>query len=206
MNYYSQIGQDQYFIEKIINGKRGGRFLDVGAHDGIATSNTYALESQLDWTGICIEANPALAEKCSMNRPGSAVINAAVWSEEKEVAFELPHSGNDFLSRIGGIPCNTNYFAEDFKKVDTLALTAQPLRKLLGDGPHYFDYFSLDVEGAELEALKGIDWECTKFDYIAVEFGYRDQFLRELIDYLAAKRYAVHRINQFDVDFISLLP
>lgn len=206
MNYYSQIGQDQYFIEKIINGRRGGRFLDVGAHDGIATSNTYTLESELDWTGICIEANPTLAEKCSVNRPGSIVINAAVWSEEKEVAFELPHSGNDFLSRIGGIACNANYFAEDFRKVESLIMTALPLRQLLKQGKQHFDYFSLDVEGAELEALKGIDWQCMSFGYIAVEFGYRDQFLKEIIDYLASKRYTVHRINQFDVDFIPLLP
>jgi FkbM family methyltransferase len=206
MNYYSQIGQDQYFIEKISHGKRGGRFLDVGAHDGIATSNTYALESQLDWTGICIEANPALADKCSMNRPGSTVINAAVWGEEKEVVFELPHSGNDFLSRIGGIACNANYFAEDFRKVDTLTMTARPLRQLLGPEKQYFDYFSLDVEGAELEALKGIDWQRTSFGYIAVEFGYRDQFLRDIINYLADQKYMVHRINQFDVDFIPLLP
>jgi FkbM family methyltransferase len=202
MNYYSQIGQDQYFIEKIINGKKGGRFLDVGAHDGIATSNTYALESQLDWTGICIEANPALAEQCAMNRLGSMVIQAAVWSEEKKVEFELPHSGNDFLSRIGGIACNANYFAEDFCEVEVLKMTARTIKTLLGDGHHSFDYFSLDVEGAELEALKGIDWERTKFNYIALEYGYREQFLKDIIEYLASKNYAVHRINQFDADFI----
>jgi FkbM family methyltransferase len=206
MNYYSQIGQDRYFIEEIIQGRRNGVFLDVGAHDGIATSNTYALETQLNWTGICIEANPALAEQCKANRPSSWTIQAAVWSEEKEVEFELPHSGNDFLSRIGGISHNENYFAFDFAKVETLKMVAQPLKAILGDGPRYFDYFSLDVEGAELEALKGIDWSSTSFSYIALEFGHRNDFLQEMIDYLASKNYALHRINDFDADFIPLKP
>lgn len=202
MNYYSQIGQDRFFIENIICKAKGGRFLDVGAHDGIKTSNTYALESQLGWTGICIEANPQLAEQCKNNRPGSITMQAAVWSEEKEIVFELPCSGNDFLSRIGGISHNANYFAADFQQTETLSMVAQPLSKLLGPGTHHFNYFSLDVEGAELEALKGIDWENTSFDYIALEFGHRNDFLKEIIDYLATKNYPLYRINDFDADFV----
>lgn len=203
MNYYSQIGQDRFFIENVIKGAKGGQFLDVGAHDGIATSNTYALESQLDWGGVCIEANPALAKQCEINRPKSCVIQAAVWSEEKLVEFELPHSGNDFLSRIGGIPHNENYFASDFREVKTISITAQPLSKLLGVGILHFNYFSLDVEGAELEALKGIAWERTSFDYIALEFGHRNDFLKDIIHYLEPKGYKLARINDFDADFIS---
>jgi FkbM family methyltransferase len=204
MTYYSQIGQDCYFIEQIAKGKRGGRFLDVGAHDGIATSNTYALETQFGWTGICIEANPVLAQKCKANRLASTTIQAAVWSEEREVAFELPHSGNDFLSRIGGISHNQGYFANDFAQVETIAMLAKPLSILLGEGHHYFDYFSLDVEGAELEALRGIDWQTTKFGYIALEFGHRSDFLQEISDYLASKQYKLYRINDFDADFIPI--
>lgn len=204
MNYYSQIGQDRFFIENIIKGAKGGQFLDVGAHDGIATSNTYALESQLDWGGVCIEANPALAKECEKNRPKSCVIQAAVWSEEKEIEFELPHSGNDFLSRIGGISHNENYFASDFSKVEKLTMIAQPLSKLLGDGNLHFHYFSLDVEGAELEALKGIAWERTSFDYIALEFGHRNDFLKEIVDYLEKQNYKLSRINDFDADFIPM--
>jgi FkbM family methyltransferase len=202
MNYYSQIGQDRFFIENIINGAKGGQFLDVGAHDGIATSNTYALETQLDWGGVCIEANPALAKQCEINRPRSCVIQAAVWSEEKQVEFELPHSGNDFLSRIGGISHNENYFAADFREVETISMTAQPLSKILGTGELHFNYFSLDVEGAELEALRGIAWDRTSFDYIALEFGHRNDFLKEIAEYLSSKGYVLSRINDFDADFI----
>jgi hypothetical protein len=114
----------------------------------------------------------------------------------------LPHSGNDFLSRIGGISHNQNYFAFDFSKVEVVSMTAQPLSKLLGGENLHFNYFSLDVEGAELEALKGIAWERTSFDYIALEFGHRNDFLKEITEYLASKKYTLLRINDFDADFI----
>lgn len=204
MQYYSQIDQDRYYIEHVINGKRQGRFLDVGAHDGIQTSNTYTLETCLDWTGICIEANPTLVELCKENRPKSRTVQAAVWSDEREVEFSLPHSGNDFLSRIDGIAHNYNYFAADFRESTVLKMRTQTLSGILGDEPQHFDYFSLDVEGAELEALKGINWDVTSFDFIALEFGYRYEFLREIIDYLASKEYKLHRVNQFDADFIPV--
>lgn len=201
MKYYSQIGQDAYYIEKIINHRKHGTFLDVGAHDGIRTSNTYALETQLEWVGFCIEANPELARICHQNRPRSVTVQAAVWSEPKKVVFELPGSGNDFLSRIGGIEHNANYFANDFRDVKTIAMMAMPISQILGDGKHSFDYFSLDVEGAELEALKGIDWENTSFGFIALEFGHRQDFLKEIVQYLDTKGYDLHRINDFDADF-----
>ena len=35
MKYYSQINQDEYYINNIISHKKNGRFLDIGAGDGI---------------------------------------------------------------------------------------------------------------------------------------------------------------------------
>jgi FkbM family methyltransferase len=205
MNYYSQIGQDQYYIEQVIHGQTSGRFLDIGAHDGISTSNTYALETQLSWTGICVEANPILADKCKINRPNSEVIQAAIWSEKVEINFELPHSGNDFLSRIGGIACNKNYFEQDFRQVQVLPMTACTVMDVIKNET-YFDYFTLDIEGAELEALKAVNWEQVTFGYIALEFGYRNDFLKEIVEYLQLQNYCLHRINQFDADFVPAKP
>lgn len=205
MNYYSQIGQDCYYIEQVVRGQVNGRFLDIGAHDGISTSNTYTLESELNWTGICVEANPALADKCKINRANSEVVQAAVWSERTRINFELPYSGNDFLSRIGGISYNNNYFEQDFKQVEVLPMTTCTVMDVIKNET-YFDYFTLDVEGAELEALKGIDWGRVKFGYIALEFGYRNDFLNEIIQFLKLQNYSLHRINQFDADFVFTAP
>ena len=52
--FYSQVGQDKWVCE-YFNYKKGGFFLDIGAADGITINNTYYLEKELEWKGICIE-------------------------------------------------------------------------------------------------------------------------------------------------------
>lgn len=71
--FYSQAGQDKWVLEKI--GSRGF-FVDVGAYDGIESSNTYALELA-GWKGICIEPNPEAFAKLENNRHSINVMAAA---------------------------------------------------------------------------------------------------------------------------------
>lgn len=200
--YQSQIGQDRHYIEQVIRGRRNGRFLDVGAHDGKTTSNTYVLEKELGWTGVCVESNPELIPALTENRPKSQVVEATVWNIRTKVKFETPASGDTLLSRVKGQPVNADYFREEFEAgTSDRVVRTKRIRDILGPGFHRFDYFSLDVEGAELKALKGIDWSRTRFGYIALEHGNREGYLNEIIAYLASVRYRVTRINAFDVDF-----
>ena len=53
----SQLGQDLTVL-KFYNNKRDGYFIEIGASDGIKLSNTYLLESQYGWKGICVEPIP----------------------------------------------------------------------------------------------------------------------------------------------------
>ena len=55
--YISQLGQDK-FIDEFFGKKEKLTFLDVGAHDGVTISNTFFLEKNRNWNGICIEAQP----------------------------------------------------------------------------------------------------------------------------------------------------
>ena len=76
MKYYSQAGQD-IWVAKKFEYKKNGYFLEVGAYDGIQTSNTYFLEKELGWSGICIEANPSVFNSLALNRK-SLNLNVAV--------------------------------------------------------------------------------------------------------------------------------
>src|SRR5256885_2296556 len=68
MHYRSQKGQDRWVIEEVFRFRRGGYFLDCGAFDGLELSNTYALETELGWTGLCVEAHAGLYERLVRNR------------------------------------------------------------------------------------------------------------------------------------------
>ena len=54
---YSQLGQDLKVLE-FYNNKLDGFFIEIGASDGINLSNTYLLEKNHNWKGICVEPIP----------------------------------------------------------------------------------------------------------------------------------------------------
>src|SRR4051794_36872416 len=63
----SQFGQDLFVLE-VLQGLRGGFFLDSGAADGVIASNTLLLESAFAWKGICVEPNESLFAALKKNR------------------------------------------------------------------------------------------------------------------------------------------
>jgi len=74
--YYSQSNQDKWVAE-FLEFKKNGYFIEVGAYDGIQTSNTYFFEKNFNWSGICIEANPSVFNSLIKNRK-SVNVNKAV--------------------------------------------------------------------------------------------------------------------------------
>lgn len=213
--FYSQIGQDEYYIKHIINYKQNGYYVDVGAHDGIKLSNTYYLEKNLNWTGICIEANEDLHQKLCVNRPNSINVNQLIYSQsDLELHFEMALNkeiveGNDMLSRISNDEINAinhDYFTEQFIQSKTIKQKTKTLTDVLdaANAPNTIDYCSIDIEGAELACLEGIRFDKYKFLFITIEHGYREDFKNKIINRLCQNNYKLHRINQFDMEFVPM--
>ena len=51
---YSQALQD-LFVLAVLDGKRNGTFLEIGAYHGTYLSNTYLLEKEFGWNGISVD-------------------------------------------------------------------------------------------------------------------------------------------------------
>jgi len=146
MTYYAQSGQDEW-VNKIFNGKRRGTFLDIGAYDGLQSSNTAFLEKELGWTGICIEANRGAYDRLVGNRTSQNVF-AAVSDYDGTIRF-----GSDSISEYGSeVPCMMlNTVLEQY------------------DAPEFIDYLSIDVEGHEYDILKCFDFYRWKIGALTVE-------------------------------------
>jgi hypothetical protein len=56
-NVKGQYGQPQV-VEEILKGKTNGFFIEAGAYDGEALSNSLLFELQYNWTGLLVEPNP----------------------------------------------------------------------------------------------------------------------------------------------------
>ena len=184
------LGNIDFQLKKYINFKRGF-FIESGANDGLTQSNTYFFEKYENWTGILIEAIPDLAAKCRLNRPNCIVENFAL------VPFD--YNGTHIEMRYCGLMSIVKDSMKSLKeekqhikkgcevqKIDTnnLKVPAATLNTILKKhSVKRFDFFSLDVEGYELEVLKGIDFDLYHPNYMLIEARYRDeldQFLKDI--------------------------
>jgi hypothetical protein len=59
---YSQLHQDM-FVLSLLDGKAGGTYLEIGAHEPVFISNTYLLESVFAWRGVGVEFNAEMVER-----------------------------------------------------------------------------------------------------------------------------------------------
>lgn len=59
---FSQLHQDM-FVLCLLDGKVGGTYLEIGAHEPIFISNTYLLESTFSWSGVGVEFRAEMVER-----------------------------------------------------------------------------------------------------------------------------------------------
>lgn len=167
----AQEGEDALAYTRYFCGVQGGRYLEMGALDGHLYSNTYALEKAAGWKGILIEANPTSFRSLKANRPDNILIHAAICAKT-----QLVH----YIDK--GNPCCTGIFefmSEAFVKAwhanldlqTTTVVNCHPMAEVLRIFPNmnHINLFSLDVEGAEYEVLRSLDFKAVKFDLIVVE-------------------------------------
>ena len=168
--YYSQHGED-CLLAQFFGFKTSGYFVDVGAYDGIYLSNSYAFE-RLGWQGVCIEASPRYAALCRQNRPRSICHQVACLASEGQAVSFREETGGLF----SGIATDEAYAAycysanqTPFAGFQTVSVPSATLNGLLNDYRGPIDFVSIDVEGAELEVLKGFDLKRFKPRVLVIE-------------------------------------
>jgi len=200
MNYKSQIGQDKFICEHIYSNKKNGFFIELGAADGIHLSNTYYMEKELNWDGICIEPAPKFKDALIKNRSCKKYFCPVFSSSGKDVEFSIVDCGE-----LSGI---SNYLGNigNYKIEDKVTLKTKTLTEILDEinAPIYIDYLSLDTEGTELEILKGLDFSKYVIGYISIEHNFRP-LRSEIRDYLLKKGYIFSRWNRFDDEYMHNL-
>lgn len=177
-------------------GFRNGFFVEAGANDGIAQSNTLRLERKLGWRGLLIEPIPELAAKCRKNRPGSTVENCAlVASDTPDGSVTMHHCG--LMSVLAGAmqPADEAAHLAKGQALQTIEpydirVPARTLCAVLDQHEvDRIDFMSLDVEGCELDVLKGLDLERYRPRLLLIEVRNRhtmDAFLQRRYEPVAA--------------------
>ena len=95
--FYSQAGQDLLVLQ-ILDYKKNGIFIEIGANHFSFLSNTYLLESKFDWRGISIEMDKSFEVDFRKNRKSTLLSCDATEINYKNLIMENELSEIDYLS------------------------------------------------------------------------------------------------------------
>ena len=141
---FSQFGED-VLIMKFFGG-RVGFFVDVGANEPENLSQSFLLE-QHGWTGILVEPQSSCCEKLRQVRK-ARVFQVACGSPEQrgKCLLNLNETGSSLIigEQTPGRPCE-----------EVQVMTLDDILEQSGNPA--IDYLSIDVEGFELDVLRGFD-------------------------------------------------
>ena len=181
---------------------RNGVFVEAGGNDGITQSNTYYLEKGLRWTGVLVEAIPELYAKCKKNRRNAQVFHGALVASDFEgdtltmryanlmSVAEGAMDSKDLEDHVQeGLECQ---HIDESYSVDVQVLTFDQV--LTDAGVTEIDFMSLDLEGYELQAMRGMDFERFRPKYILIEvrdLEAMEEFLGQR-DYRRVEKLTVH--------------
>lgn len=94
---YSQALQDMWVLS-VLNGKRNGTFLEIGAFHPSYLSNTYLLEKYFGWTGISIDIDPSVEpEFRKFGRNGKFITGDATELDYHKILQNFPNGRCDYL-------------------------------------------------------------------------------------------------------------
>ena len=208
--FNGQLAQDEIVYRRFFPGQRRGTFLDVGASDGLKFSNTLFFE-QLGWRGVCVEANPDAYARLCANRPLATNVWGAAYDRDGEVTFRVNAGYTEQLSGVEEAydPRHSERIsAELAARGGSTRLTTVPcftLTSLLArHAIAHVDFMSLDVEGSEVQVLKGLDLDRISVGVLTVESNYGGEEEAQLDAILLPRGY--HKAGRVGHDLVYVLP
>lgn len=173
-------------IRKYFGLKKQGVCVEVGSNEPVGVcSQSWHFESQLGWTCLLVEPNPELARKALQLRPKAIVCNVAcvgdVSIETMELHIPLSEQGEEVS---GHASLEKNADEHNYKCYASINVKTKTLNAILKESNiENIDFLSIDVEGAEFEVLKGINFKVFKPQLILLEdkhlYLVKHRFLRK---------------------------
>jgi FkbM family methyltransferase len=183
----------------------GGFFIEAGANDGYTQSNTYYLERFHGWRGVLVEPLPDLAAEARRARPTAQVFECALVAPEDEGTQITMHHGG-LVSIVAGsrgsAEADKQWIADAFVRGEadfsSIQVPGRTLSSVLDEaGAPEVTLLSLDLEGYEPQALRGLDLERHGPRWILVE-AHEPEKRAEIEEVLGDRYVHVERFSEFD--------
>jgi FkbM family methyltransferase len=164
---YSQEGEDM-LLDRFLEDRPTGFYIDVGAHHPRRFSNTYRLYCR-GWRGLNIDANPGSMKLFQRIRPRDINIEAAVSATPQELTYYIFNEPalNTFSKNLAEARAS-----EIYSIVREIPVRTSPLWQLFDQhvpADTRIDLLTVDVEGLDYDVLQSNDWTRYSPEFILVE-------------------------------------
>ncbi|XP_059469218.1 uncharacterized protein LOC132192973 [Neocloeon triangulifer] len=183
-------------VINLLKQRKNGFIVECGVWNGMAQSNSVVLENFHNWTSLLIEAAPTSLKTIKTMRKRAWIAPACLSTK--------PYSNMvKFLdqSATGQIVGPSTNITDKSIVNDVLCIPFMTFMQALNKT--FVDYFSLDVEGNEMEILPLIDFEKIKIDVMTIEHQFHHGKLGEMIEIMARNNFTLHSVTSIDLIFVN---
>jgi|TARA_B110000914_G_C15461816_1_gene446265 FkbM family methyltransferase len=161
---YSFGGVD-LIVNYFFKNKKKGFYLDVGSQHPIENNNTYLLYKK-GWNGLNIDLDKKNIELFNVARKKDLNVQAAIASKFEKRDFFFYHQGSPINTIVKDNADIQKATVNEIRKINTVTLNSV----LENHNINTIDYLNIDVEGGELEVMKGFNLQKYNPKLISVEF------------------------------------
>lgn len=182
----------------------GGTIFEAGANNGVNQSNSLYFEEYRGWRSILVEPIPQRFFECVVNRPHALVEWGALVPPDR-VGEQILLTYCNLMTVTRGGPM-TRAWEDDHVSRGTRHMPGEQLIDFKARGQtisnildkhriKHVDVLSLDIEGYEIPALRGIDWSRHRPTFLLIEV--RDDDAMD--DFLSAHYERIDKLSHHDV-------
>lgn len=173
---YTQNEEETYILQSL-SSIPTGRFLDIGAHDGITFSSTRKLYEN-GWTGVYVEPSPDVLPMLHKNVGSNCkVLPVAIGSTNGSMDFYS--SGIDMVGTLSLSHVKLWQNNVKFHKTTVDVITIDELEKQVGT---QFDFINIDVEGINLDVFNQFDWSKWNPKCVCVEYESYKNYMTNVME------------------------
>ena len=185
-------------------------FIEAGAFDGVTGSNTLRFELSEDWTGLLVEPHPLSYDAARSLQRNAWTIQTcfSVSKSPSEIQFDSYEAGGSVVNPdLDERPSEILGFPGGVPNSEILKMQCMPFYSIIAalENPK-IDFFSLDIDGVDLQVLETIPWHLVDISVLEIETAaLGDVFPGDwdvLATYLNDKGYVFYKRLSIDDIFV----